>query len=126
MCCILSCNTFADDNQYYHETGPLRGSLIEDSPVPVYSDDPKDNWNVIFHLLYTRKVDVPVSNYYYQIPKPVIKAKEIENLTQWDTGDLLHLLRYRRFGQTKKFRRIKGGDIPEFYMRDREASYLLE
>jgi len=126
MCCILSCNTFADDNQYYHETGPLRGSLIEDSPVPVYSDNPKDNWNVIFHLLYTRKVEVPVSSYYYQNPKPVIKAKEIENLKQWDIGDILNLLRYKRFGQTKKFRRIIGGDIPEFYMRDRDASYLLE
>ncbi len=114
------------NNHYYHKTGPLRGSLIEDTPVPVYSDDPKDNWNVIFHLLYTRKVDVPVSSYYYQIPKPVIKAKEIENLTQWDTDTLLNLLRYKRFGQTKKFRRIIGGDIPEFYMRDRDAAYLLD
>ncbi len=126
MCCILSCNTFADNNQNYHEPGPRRGSLIEDTPVPVYSDDPKDNWNIIFHLLYTRKVDVPVSNYYYQNPKPVIKAQDIENLKQWDTDTLLNLLRYKRFGQTKKFRRIIGGDIPEFYMRDRDAAYLFE
>ena len=115
-----------DNNQYYHKTGPLRGSLIKDSPAPVYSDNPKDNWNVIFHLLYTRKVEVPVSNYYYQNPKPVIKAKEIENLKQWDTGDLLYLLRYRKFGGNKKIQRIIGGDIPEFYMRDRDAGYLLE
>lgn len=127
---LLLCLTVLSDareveNTYYHGSGPLRGSLIKNTPVPIFSNNSKDSWNVIYHLLYTRNVEVPVSNYYYENPKPVITAKEIDNLKQWDKSDLLFLLRYKRFGQSKKYNRITGGDIPEFYMRDRDAAYLF-
>ena len=59
---------------FYHTTGPLRGSLLRDQPVPIYSPDPQDPWNRIYHLLFTNTVEVKISRYYQdpstQPPQP--------------------------------------------------------
>lgn len=37
---------------------PLRGSLPRDEAQPIYSSDTTDGWNRVFHLLFTRALDV--------------------------------------------------------------------
>jgi hypothetical protein len=44
------------------ESSYLRGSLAKDEPQPVYSSDPNDAWNRIFHALFTRSVNTRVSD----------------------------------------------------------------
>src|SRR5712692_2540302 len=48
------------DAAVYHKEGPLRGSLLRNEPAPVYSTDPRDPWNRLFHLLYARKLRAQV------------------------------------------------------------------
>src|SRR6266852_6233231 len=50
----------ARDAAVYHKEGPLRGSLLRNEPAPVYSTDPQDPWNRLFHLLYARKLHAQV------------------------------------------------------------------
>src|SRR5215470_10624511 len=50
----------ARDAAVYHTEGPLVGSLRRDEPAPVYSADPRDSWNRLFHLLYARKLRAQV------------------------------------------------------------------
>src|SRR5439155_864414 len=51
----------ARDAAVYSDDGPLRGSLRRDEPAPVYSTDPRDPWNRLFHLLYARKLRAQLS-----------------------------------------------------------------
>ena len=75
----------ARDAAVYHDEGPLRGSLRRDEPAPVYSTDPGDPWNRIFHLLYARKLRAQVG--------PPENSK----------------------GPWRSITRLEGGDIPEFF-----------
>jgi hypothetical protein len=38
------------DADVYYADGSLRGSLRRDERAPVYSTDPRDPWNRLFHL----------------------------------------------------------------------------
>ena len=40
----------------------LAGSLPEDAPQAIYTDDPRDCWNRIFYCLYTRKLRIRLSD----------------------------------------------------------------
>ncbi len=75
----------ARDAAVYHKEGPLRGSLLRNEPAPVYSTDPQDPWNRLFHLLYARKLHAQVG------PPENSKAP-------WSS-----------------ITRLEGGDIPEFF-----------
>ncbi|PYM11267.1 MAG: hypothetical protein DMD81_27370, partial [Candidatus Rokuibacteriota bacterium] len=59
---------------FYYPSGPLRGSLIHDRPVPIYAPDPTDPWNRIVHLLYTRKTRAMLPTYFQdpsaEAPRP--------------------------------------------------------
>ncbi len=61
------------------------GSLRRDEPAPVYSTDPRDPWNRIFHLLYARKLRAQVRD-------------AESSKTPW-----------------RSITRLEGGDIPEFF-----------
>ena len=61
------------------------GSLRRDEPAPVYSTNPRDPWNRIFHLLYARRLRAQVRD--AKSPK-----------TPW-----------------RSITRLEGGDIPEFF-----------
>ena len=75
----------ARDAAVYHKEGPLRGSLLRNEPAPVYSTDPQDPWNRLFHLLYARKLRAQVG------PSEPSNAP-LSTVT-----------------------RLEGGDIPEFF-----------
>ena len=75
----------ARDAAVYHKEGPLRGSLLRNEPAPVYSTDPRDPWNRLFHLLYARKLRAQVG------PSEPSNAP-LSSVT-----------------------RLEGGDIPEFF-----------
>src|SRR5713101_5198919 len=75
----------ARDAAVYHNEGPLRGSLLRNEPAPVYSTDPQDPWNRLFHLLYARKLRAQVG------PPENSKAP-------W-----------------RSITRLEGGDLPEFF-----------
>src|SRR5713101_1279622 len=75
----------ARDTAVYHNEGPLRGSLLRNEPAPVYSTDPRDPWNRLFHLLYARKLRAQVG------PSEPSNAP-LSSVT-----------------------RLEGGDIPEFF-----------
>jgi hypothetical protein len=42
----------------------LTGALAKDEPQPIYSDDPQDSWNRIFHALFTRTLQLQLSQDY--------------------------------------------------------------
>jgi hypothetical protein len=75
----------ARDAAVYYEEGPLRGSLRRNEPAPVYSTDPGDPWNRLFHLLYARKLRAQVA------------TPESSKVPRSSTT------------------RLEGGDIPEFF-----------
>jgi len=75
----------ARDTAVYHNEGPLRGSLLRNEPAPVYSTDPRDPWNRLFHLLYARKLRAEVG------------PPENSN-APW-----------------MSITRLEGGDLPEFF-----------
>src|SRR5216684_7435232 len=84
------------DTAVYHANGPLRGSLRRDEPAPVYSTDPQDPWNRLFHLLYARKVRAQVG------PPESSKAP-------W-----------------RSITRLEGGDVPEFFFPPDARNLLEE
>ncbi|HEY4885008.1 MAG TPA: hypothetical protein VII08_15345 [Myxococcales bacterium] len=75
----------ARDAAVYHDDGPLRGSLRRNEPAPVYSTDPRDPWNRLFHLLYARKLRARV-------------ATTENSKAPWSS-----------------ITRLEGGDLPEFF-----------
>src|SRR6266849_5286245 len=86
----------ARDAAVYHMEGPLRGSLRRNEPAPVYSTDPRDPWNQLFHLLYARKLRAQVS------PPENSKAR-------W-----------------RSITRLEGGDLPEFFFPPDAAYLVQE
>jgi hypothetical protein len=85
------------EQSYYHTIGPLRGSLLKDSPVPIYSPDPNDSWNRIYHLLFSRRVEV------------IVEGKKVDRLEGGDIPlffysdyEIMCLLEDRRFGALVK------------------------
>ena len=60
----LALTAAADPPAVYHASGLLRGSLLADRPVPIYSADPEHPWNQVVHLLYTTRVPACVSRFY--------------------------------------------------------------
>src|SRR6266446_2265962 len=75
----------ARDAAVYHDDGPLQGSLRRNEPAPVYSTDPRDPWNRLFHLLYARKLRAQV-------------ATAVSPKIRWSS-----------------ITRLEGGDLPEFF-----------
>jgi len=75
----------ARDAAVYYDDGPLRGSLRRNEPAPVYSTDPRDPWNRLFHLLYARKLRAQV-------------ATPENSKARWSSVT-----------------RLEGGDLPEFF-----------
>lgn len=75
----------ARDAAVYYNEGPLQGSLRRNEPAPVYSTDPLDPWNRLFHLLYARKLRAQIAT-----PK--------HSKARWSS-----------------ITRLEGGDIPEFF-----------
>src|ERR1700682_3062879 len=75
----------ARDAAVYYDDGPLRGSLRRNEPAPVYSTDPRDPWNRLFHLLYARKLRAQV-------------ASTENSKDPW-----------------RSITRLEGGDIPAFF-----------
>jgi hypothetical protein len=84
------------EDAVYYADGPLRGSLRRDEPAPVYSTDPRDRWNRIFHLLYSRKLRAQV-------------GVADDSPAPW------------RF-----ITRLEGGDLPEFFFPPDAAYLLEE
>ena len=82
---VLPAAAKARDAAVYHDRGPLQGSLRRNEPAPVYSTDPGDPWNRIFHLLYARKLRAQVG--------PPESSK----------------------GPWRSIIRLEGGDLPEFF-----------
>ncbi|HJY86879.1 MAG TPA: hypothetical protein VKE24_08585 [Candidatus Acidoferrales bacterium] len=69
------------DAAVYQTEGPLRGSLRRDEPAPVYSTDPQDPWNRLFHLLYSRKLHT-------QVGSPESSGARWRSITRLEGGDL--------------------------------------
>jgi len=82
---VLPVAAKARDAAVYHDDGPLRGSLRRNEPAPVYSADPRDPWNRLFHLLYARKLRAQV-------------ATSENSKAPWSS-----------------ITRLEGGDLPEFF-----------
>ncbi len=93
---VLPAAAKARDASVYHDDGPLRGSLRRNEPAPVYSTDPGDPWNRIFHLLYARKLHA-------QVGPP--ESSE---------------------GPWRRIVRLEGGDLPEFFFPPDAAYLLEE
>ena len=81
----LSTAARARDAAVYYTEGPLVGSLRRNEPAPVYSANPRDSWNRLFHLLYARNVRA-------QVGSPDSSKAPWKSIT-----------------------RLEGGDIPEFF-----------
>jgi hypothetical protein len=71
----------ARDAAVYHHNGPLQGSLRRNEPAPVYSTDPRDAWNRLFHLLYARKLRA-------QVATPENSEAPWSSITRLEGGDL--------------------------------------
>jgi len=84
------------DAAVYYTEGPLVGSLRRNEPAPVYSADPRDPWNRLFHLLYARNVRAQVGS---------LQSSK----APW-----------------KSITRLEGGDIPEFFFPPDAGYFLEE
>ncbi|MEX0724902.1 MAG: hypothetical protein WEB58_07205 [Planctomycetaceae bacterium] len=51
-----------DISTYYHHTGPLAGTLKDDSPLPLFDDDPSHLWNRLFAAFYIRPRVIPAGD----------------------------------------------------------------
>src|SRR6267143_2684079 len=71
----------AVDAAVYYKEGPLRGSLLRNEPAPVYSTDPRDPWNRLFHLLYARRLRA-------QVGPPEPSNAPLSTVTRLEGGDL--------------------------------------
>lgn len=64
---------------YFHQEGPLAGTLKSDAPLPVYDSDPKHLWNRLFSVFYIRPRALPVTD-------------EHSALTRFEGGDAIEFL----------------------------------
>ena len=78
---VLAVPAMARDAAVYYEDGPLRGSLRRNEPAPVYSTDPRDPWNRLFHLLYARKLRAAIGS-------PDNFQVAVRSITRLEGGDL--------------------------------------
>lgn len=112
---------------YYHEQGLLRGSMVNDEPVPIYSPDRMDSWNRLFNLLHAKTVEVKVSSYFRADAPRSIPQARIDQDWRWGRERLIDLHYQRVFGSRfAAVQRLVGGDLPDFYFRDgRDTDFLL-
>jgi len=85
---------------WYYRDGPLRGSLKNDAPLPLYDSDPQHLWNRLFAAFYIRPSELPSRPEY---------PKDSTKLNEWD-----HQLRAGKLPAGPVVKRIEGGDIPAF------------
>jgi hypothetical protein len=53
-----SCAPAGGDQPRHPSFDPLRDSLARDEPLPIYNPNPSHPWNRLFHLLFTRTLNV--------------------------------------------------------------------
>ena len=112
------------DSGIYFTSGPRRGTLTQNKPAPVYSEDPDDPWNVLFHLLYTTMTDVEVPEYYFDESPRQTQDKSPRILK--DSGKtLLHFGYFKNMANFRKVRWRIGGDKPDFYFTD-DVAFLIQ
>lgn len=51
-----------DLNSFYHDDGPLKGTLKSDQPLPLYDANPEHLWNRVFGAFYIRPRSVPTKD----------------------------------------------------------------
>ena len=83
----------------YYTDGPLRGSLQNDSPLPLYSPDPAHLWNRLFAGFYVRPSELP--------SRPEYPGNSTQ-LAEWDRK-----LRAGELPPGPVVRRLEGGDVPQ-------------
>ena len=111
---------------FFHTTGPLRGSLLRDQPVPIYSPDPQDPWNRIYHLLFTNTIDTEIPRYYQdpstQPPQPNLPKGQSKEERYKAIGTYYS----ERFSsELTKVQRLEGGGLPEFFFTN-EVKFLVQ
>ncbi|MHB9081434.1 MAG: hypothetical protein ACYC3X_28510 [Pirellulaceae bacterium] len=65
----------ADTLDWYYRECPLRGSLKNDSPLPIYDSDPTHLWNRLFAVFYIRPSELPSRPDYPQDSTKLDEAK---------------------------------------------------
>ncbi len=94
---IGHCRT-AVGQDWYHQVGPLRGSLKTDAPLALYDLEPSHLWNRLFASFYIRPSALPSRPEY---------PEESTELDEWDRR-----LRAGRLPVGLVVPRIEGGDVP--------------
>ncbi len=87
------------DESYYH-SGPLRGSLKSDRPLPLYDDAPEHLWNRLFSALYIRPSELPSRPEY---------PTDTTRLDEWNRN-----MRSGKLAPGPIIKRIEGGDTITF------------
>ncbi|MBC8289497.1 MAG: hypothetical protein H8E37_04185 [Planctomycetes bacterium] len=64
---------------YFHQEGPLAGTLKSDAPLPVYEADPQHLWNRLFSAFYIRPRKLPATD-------------EHPAMTRFEGGDAIEFL----------------------------------
>jgi hypothetical protein len=121
----LALTAAADPPAVYHASGLLRGSLLADRPVPIYSADPEHPWNQVVHLLYTTRVPACVSRFYEDGPAPVAAPGLPATSEAERRAAILEYYRRRFAGSCTRVTRLEGGDVPALLL-DRDVRFLLE
>ncbi|MFV2066440.1 MAG: hypothetical protein ACC645_05630, partial [Pirellulales bacterium] len=93
---FVPCPAAEPDDWYYCE-GLLRGSLKDDSPLPLYDADPEHLWNRLFALFYIRPSELPARPKY---------PDDSTKLDEWDRK-----LRSGELAPGPVVKRIEGGDV---------------
>lgn len=104
----LSCSA-AEPPDWYYRDGPLRGSLKNDQPLPLYDPNSEHLWNRLFAVFYIRPSELPS-----RPPYP-------DDVTQLDTWD--RMLRIGKLAPGPVVKRVEGGDIPGFPAWQRTRYY---
>ena len=81
---------------WYHTSGPLRGSLRSDAPLPLYNPDPAHLWNRLFAVFYIRPSEMPSRPEY---------PRDSTKLDEWDRK-----LRDGKLPPGPVVKRFEGGD----------------
>ncbi|MCA9024798.1 MAG: hypothetical protein KDA86_06260 [Planctomycetaceae bacterium] len=59
LCTVNSRAKASDLSEYYHQEGPLVGTLKSDAPLPLYDANPEHLWNRLYAAFYIRPRTVP-------------------------------------------------------------------
>ncbi len=103
-----------DLSQYFHQDGPLAGTLKSDTPLPLYDADPDHLWNRMFAAFYIR-------------PRFLPATEDLPEMVRYEGGDVIEFLAWGKteYWSSEAVLRNVGLLLDEF-LEDDHAQLIVE